>query len=272
MPFLDAVLRRIGVVAHCLGSAAVGSAGLGYAAPCVLAGLAYVLAHGEVVGEGSDLQAAVVEVREPHLLGGEPEPGLVEDAGVRHEAVEDVAVYAHQVVGAVAAVGRAAAGHLAHEGLSLELPGGAEIVLHVEADVVAADLLLPFLAEGGGAAAVGHHYDVALLRHQAVAPAVAPVLAVGALRAAEDYGDGGIDLALVELGRIHHPGLHALAVDGADLPALAGGGVELLKNGVVLVRYGLEGGLALCGKGDLHQLGGEVERHVGAVELGALFR
>ena len=190
---------------------------------------------------------------------------------MRHEAVEDVAVDTHEVVGAVAAVGSAAAGHLADEGLSLELPCGAEVVLHVEADVVAADFLLPFLAEGGGAAAVGHHHDVSLLRHQAVAPAVAPVLAVGTLRAAEDYGDGGIDLALVELGRIHHPGLHTLSVDGADLPALAGRGVELLENGVVLVRDGLEGRFALRGERYLHQFGGEVERHIGAIEFGAFF-
>ena len=101
---------------------------------------------------------------------------LVEDAGMGDEAVVDVLVDAGQVIHAVSAVGGAAGGHAAHVRFGLDVAGGGEIVLHVEADVISGDFLTPGLAEGGGAAAVGQDHHISLMAHQEIIPAVAPAL------------------------------------------------------------------------------------------------
>ena len=177
---------------------------------------------------------------------------------------------AFEHIGGIAAVGGAHTGEFAHEGLALHPASGAEVVLHVEAAVVSADFFLPGLAGGSGAAAVGQDHHIALLGHQAVAPAIAPVLAVGALRAAEHDLDGRIDLALVELGRVEHPALHLLMVDGFDPDAFGSGLGELREDVLVLGRDRVEAGLAALDL-DGHQFHREVEAVVAGQQFDALF-
>ena len=131
-----------------------------------------------------------------------------------YEAVVQVSVKAFQHVGGVAAVGSTHAGELAYVVLALEPASGCEIVLHVEARVVAGNLLLPLLSEGSGAAAVRHDDHIALLSHEPVAPAVAPVLGIGSLRTSEHDFYSRILLGRVEVRRVEHPALHLFAVHG----------------------------------------------------------
>ena len=97
------------------------------------------------------------------------------------EAVVEIPVQSLEHVGGIATVGCSHAGKSADIRLALDPASGAEVILHVQTGI-SADLLLPFLAEGGRSTAVRHHHDVALLSHHTVAPAVAPALAVGSLR------------------------------------------------------------------------------------------
>ena len=214
---------------------------------------------------GVFFQAAVVPVGEPHLLGGVVHVLLVEDAGVGHEAVEGVTVDAGQVVDAVAAVRGSHGRYAAHVRLGLDVAGGGEVVLHVEAGVVSGNLLAPLLAEGRGAAAVGKYHDIALVAHLQEVPAVAPALGQGVLRAAFAHLDGRIGLGRVELGRVQHPGEHLLAVHGGEPAGFRLMAVQLGQDVLVL-----EGNLAEAVAAQGHQLGGEVHGAVGAQERSVL--
>ena len=57
-----------------------------------------------------------------------------------------------------------------------EMVGGAHVVLHAQATVVAADLLAPLRAEANGATAVGRDDEVAATAHHHEVPARAPEL------------------------------------------------------------------------------------------------
>ena len=175
------------------------------------------------------------------------------------EAVIDVAVDSGHVVDAEPAIGSPAAGNLAYVGLLLQLTGGAQVVLHVEADVVAAYLLAPLLTECGGAATVGKDYDVALGCHQAVVPPVAPSLAKGSLGTSEEYLDCGIDLSGIEFRRIEDPGKHLLAVHGRYPAFLDVAGIELAKDVSVLVGDPAERSVGFF---DSHKFGREFHRTV----------
>ena len=157
------------------------------------------------------------------------------------EAVVGVAVDPRHVVHAESTVGGPAAGDLADVRFLLHLAGGAQVVLHVEADVVAADLFAPILAESGRPTAVRENDDVALRGHQPVVPAVAPPLAERTLRASKEDLDRRIGLRRVELGRVEDPCEHLLAVDSLHETLLGLVGVKLSDNVPVLIRNPGEG-------------------------------
>ena len=141
------------------------------------------------------------------------------------------------------------------------MPGGGQIVLHVQADVVAGNFFAPGLAEGRGPAPVGQHHHIALMSHQQVVPAVAPALGKGALRPSEADFNGGIALGRVELGREQHPGEHVLSVHRLHHPGLGLVRVQLPQQ-VLVLEGNLPDGAAVHG----HQFGGEVHGGVAGEE------
>ena len=258
-PLRDHGRGRVLVVVPCLGGAGIRRSGLLHAAEGhSVAGRAGLPGSVGVLG-----QAAVVPVGEPHLLGGEPELLLVEDARMGYEAVVEPVVQALEHVDRISSVRGAHRRELAHIGPALDVPACRQVVLHVEPAVVAGDLLLPLLSEGGGAAAVGEYHYVSLLRHKAVAPPVAPVLGVRALGAAEKYLHRRVYLAFVELRRVDHPTLHLLAVYGGELYALHAYVVELREYVSVLIAEPAEG-RAPCRDVYRDQFERELEAVVGA--------
>ena len=81
--------------------------------------------------------ASVVEVREPHLFCGHVHVLLVEYACVRDEGVESVLMCAAEVINRIAAVACSACRHLSYVRLGLHLACGSEVILHVEARIIA---------------------------------------------------------------------------------------------------------------------------------------
>ena len=178
-----------------------------------------------------------------------------------HEAVVNVTVDTRKVVHAVAAIGSAAGRNAGNVRFGLDGLCGRKVILHVEAYVVSGNLLAPRLAEGGGSAPVGEHHHVALMAHEEVVPAVAPVLGKRALRASEGDFNGRIRLGGVELRGIEHPGEHVLAVYGLDH---AGLGLVFVKLGEDVVV--LKGNLPYCVSGYGNKFRGEVHGHEGGKE------
>ena len=190
------------------------------------------------------------------------------------EAVVDVAVDTGEVIDAVTAVGRTAGGDAAHIGLILYHPGGAEIIVHVQADVVAGNLLAPGLAEGRCTAAVRKNHHIALMAHQEVVPPVAPALVKRALGASQADFDCRILLGGIEARRQKNPGEHLLPVDGSDHAGLGLMSVELaqdmfvleseLQDGVVLHRNEFGGEIHGC---ETAQQGAVLEHAEGGREI-----
>ena len=245
-----------------LGGVAPRRAGLLDAAECLAVAARTLLAG----GVGIFRKSAVVEVREPKFLCLVVHVLLVEDSGVGDEAVIDIAVDSGHVIDAESAVGGSTASKFADIRFSLELLGRAEVVLHILTDVVAADLLAPFLTERGRASAVGKNHDVALVGHETVVPAVAPALAQSTLRSAKEYLDGRIHLCRIELRRIEYPGEHLLPVSGLD-PALTRlVGCQLADDASVLIGDPAERSVSLVHG---HEFGRELHRTV-TCEQGAV--
>ncbi len=177
------------------------------------------------------------------------------------EAVVEVTMDTGQIINAVAAVGGAARSQFPDIGFGLDHLAGGEIVLHVQADVVARNLFAPGLAEGGRAVAVREDDDIALMGHQAVVPAVGPALRQGALRTAQADLDGGIFLGRIELWRIKDPGEHLAAVGGRDHPGLGLVLVQLVQDAGVLEGQLMDGVVI-----DSDQFGREIHGAVGRQE------
>ena len=156
---------------------------------------------------------------------------------MRYESIEDIAVNPAEVVYGVAAVAGPACGHFPDVRLGLERTCRHEVVLHVQARVVARYLLCPFLPERCGAASVGQYGHISLRRHQAVVPPVGPALAERALRSSQADEDGRIFLAAVEMRRIDHPCEHVLSVHCLYVPRFCLHGVELREYGVIHMCY-----------------------------------
>ncbi len=149
-----------------------------------------------------------------------------------------------KVVHAVTAIGCAAGRNTGNVRFGLDGLCGRKVILHVEADVVSGNLLAPWLAEGSGSAPVGEHHHIALMAHEEVVPAVAPVLGKRALGASEGDFNSRIRLGGVELRGIEHPGEHVLAVHGLYHAGLGLVFVQLGENVVVLkcnLPYGVSG-------------------------------
>ena len=186
---------------------------------------------------------------------------LVEDACVGDEAVIEVTVDTCQIINTIATVGGAAGGQFPDIGFGLDHLARGQVVLHVQADVVAGDLLAPGLAESGRSMAVRKDDDIALMGHQAVVPTVGPALREGALRTAQADLDGGILLGRVKLRRIENPGEHLAAVGGRDHPGFGLVLVQLVQDVRVLEGELMDGVVI-----DRHQFGREVHGAVGGEE------
>ena len=231
VPVLHQLVRGVGVVAHGGGLVAPGRAGLLQAAKgdTVAGGPHLPFLVGVFVGN-----AAIVPVGEPHFFRSHVHVLLVEDTGVRDEAVVHIPVDTGQVVNAIAAIGGAAGRHAAHIRFRLDVTGCREVILHVQANVVAGDFLAPGLAKSRGTAAVREHHHIALMAHEQVVPAVAPALRERPLRAAQANLDGRVGLGGVELRREQHPGEHLLPVHSIQPAGLGFVRIQLGKEVLVL--------------------------------------
>ena len=181
---------------------------------------------------------------------------LIEYTRMGYEAVIDITVDTCKVIHAVTAIGSAAGRNAGDIGFCLDGLCGTEVILHIKADIVSGNLLAPGLPERRCSAPVGKHHHIALMAHEEVVPAVAPVLGKRALRASEGNLNGRVSLCGVKLRGIEDPGEHVLPVHGLHHPGL---GLVLIKLGEdVLV---LEGNLAYGVVVHCHKLRGEVHGH-----------
>ena len=137
---------------------------------------------------------------------------------------------------------------------------GCEIVAHALSCPVAADCLVPLMAEAGQTAAVWCHDYVAVGCHDLEVPAVAPELAYRALRAAFAEEQGGVFLVWVEIGRENDPCEHVLAVGGLH-PTLLYLAERKLGEDVVVFAGNLcyHGFLHILARGDDVDVGGRGE-------------
>ena len=169
------------------------------------------------------------------------------------EAIVGVAMHAGQVIDRISAVAGTAGGQFADIRFRLDHLGGAQVILHVQAGVVARNLLTPFLSEGGGTAAVRQHDHIALGGHQPVIPAIRPTLAQSSLRTSQEDFDGRILNAGIEFRREKHPGQHILSVHGIHVAFFGLIRSQLREDVLVLVCKLGEGSVGTDG----HQFGGE---------------
>ena len=255
MPFCNHVMRGHPVVPHCLRCRAPRRPALADASECLpVAGRSHrAIRSARTRVCPVFVETSVVPVREPHLFGSHVHVLFVEYPGMRYESIEDIAVNPAEVVYGVAAVAGPACGHLPDVRLGLERTCRHEVVLHVQARVVARYLLCPFLPERCGAASVGQYGHISLRRHQTVVPPVGPSLAERALRPSQADEDGRIFLAAVEMRRIDHPCEHVLPVHCLYVPRFCLHGVELREYGVIHMCYladvhRLRSHLAFCRK------------------------
>src|SRR6185503_10398533 len=111
--------------------------------------------------------AAVIPVGEPYFLGAAVHTAEIENAVVGDKGFKAFLVHAGQHVHTVAAVAgaHAADAGFIHIGFFGHIVGSAQVILHGQAAMVLADLLVPGCTMAGHAAAVGQDNDIALAGH-----------------------------------------------------------------------------------------------------------
>ena len=180
-------------------------------------------------------RATQIPLHEPHLLGLEVLGLKIEDTGMGQEAGKALVVVTGKEVNRIATVAGADSTNVVtiDVGLFLHVIDCTEVVTHVLATVVAADLGIPLGAEARQAATVRQDDNVAVAGHDAHVPAIAPELAHRRLRSALTEEDSGILLVGVEVGRVAHPSSHQLAVGGGHHALLDADGIHLSEHLIV---------------------------------------
>ncbi len=147
---------------------------------------------------------------EPQLFGLGHFAAQVEDAVVRNQRLEPIGVAEHPV-DHIAAVRGAGRGHAI--GIDVGKSGGvigrSHQVVEGPAAPVAVDLVDELLAIACGPANVRQDDDVPRRGEHLHVPAIAPVFAPGALRAAVDQNQRRIFPVRIEIRRLHDEPLHA---------------------------------------------------------------